>query len=39
MLHILVTYKWYNEQKLVRENGKWEADYLIYDTKKPQYIT
>lgn len=39
MLHILITYKWYNDHKLGRENGKWVADYLIYDAKKPNYIT
>lgn len=38
VLHILTTYKCYNEHKLGRENGKWEADYLIYNAKKSNYL-
>lgn len=38
MSHILIPQKWYNEQRLGRENGKREADYLIYGAKKPEHI-
>lgn len=38
VLHILTTHKCYNEHKLGRENGKWEADYLIYNAKKSNYL-